>query len=128
MAAEELPQDLLAGRHGDMAAARDALLSRHALDPDDVPGIAEAADCIFAALSIEPLLSDEGYIRQVRLMDAYLALPLTDKARAEFVRFLDENPKEAHGGHSHRIEDLGFTRGRIAEIFEDYIAEFGAHF
>jgi len=63
---------LFGSKHDDAAAVRDALLGRHKLDEADVPAIREAIDKILEAMQLEALLSHDGYLRQLRLMDAYL--------------------------------------------------------
>jgi hypothetical protein len=68
----ELSEEFIASRDEDIVAVRDKLLARHDLDAGDVAGISEATDKVLEALQAEPLLSDEGYSRQLKLMDAYL--------------------------------------------------------
>jgi hypothetical protein len=64
----------------------------------------------------------------VRQIYGAFDIRLTPQAERALAAFVDENPREKHGAHSHGIERYGFTQTRIHEIFDDYVEEFGTYF
>ncbi|MET0733854.1 MAG: sulfotransferase [Casimicrobiaceae bacterium] len=67
-------------------------------------------------------------IGAVRKIYGHFGVPVTGKAERALTAFVDENPREKLGAHSHGIERYGFTSERIHEIFGDYVKTFGKHF
>jgi len=64
----------------------------------------------------------------VRKIYGAFDIPLTPEAERALNDFVEENPREKHGEHSHGIERYGFTQNRIHEIFDDYVGAFGKYF
>jgi hypothetical protein len=59
--------------------------------------------------------------------DAYskLGLAMTPEASAGMRRYLDANPRGAHGGHDYSLADYGLTVETVRERFASYLERFG---
>ena len=66
-------------------------------------------------------------LESVRRIYAHFGFPLDDIAKRRLTQFVEENPREKLGAHTHGIKRYGLTSSRIHEIFQDYITTFAQY-
>ena len=84
---------------------------------------AREGDDRFVDVRYDDLVADP--VGTVRRIYDHFDDELGDVAVERMHRYVDANPKGAHGAHHYRLEELGLDRGELEARFERYRARFG---